>query len=384
MGQRGLLNIITSRQALFAMAMIAAMVIVSAISSIVSAATLSERSVMPSSAAVSATGVQYAVEFTPQADASAFVVDFCDNSPLIGQSCEAPAGLSVQTATTATSGVSIVGTRTANKLVATKAMEANEPEVITFTGITNPSSVGTIFARILTFEDSAAAEAYASDTTGAVIDSGSVAMYFNSSVAVSGTVLETLTFCLSGEEIGPNCSDADAPAAIILGQETAPGSGVYALEAGVLSEGTLHTQINTNAVNGAVVRLRSSAACGGLVHQGTGECSIAAALDNEDGIDGSEALFGVRLVGATEASGGNPVGIIRAFNGTYYGETFAFRYVENNQTGVTSAFGDEFLDTGGAPATDQNMELSFGATITNETPAGTYSTDISMIAVGKF
>jgi hypothetical protein len=68
----------------------------------------------------------------------------------------------------------------------------------------------------------------------------------------------------------------------------------------------------------------------------------------------------------------------------YNATTYAFNYVGTNLSGVTSTLGDPFLDTAGAPVNNQNMQLTFGATVTNATPAGNYSTSLSMIATGKF
>ncbi len=70
----------------------------------------------------------------------------------------------------------------------------------------------------------------------------------------------------------------------------------------------------------------------------------------------------------------------------YNNSTFALNFTSgaNPSTGVTSTFGDPFLDTAGAPANNKNMQLTFGATIADNTPAGAYSTDLSLIATGKF
>lgn len=59
------------------------------------------------------------------------------------------------------------------------------------------------------------------------------------------------------------------------------------------------------------------------------------------------------------------------------------RYVDAND-GVTSPFGDRFLETAEAPANNKNMALTFGVAASNNTPAGNYSADLSLIAVGTF
>lgn len=383
MGHRGLLHNITRQQVAFAISALAILLLATITSTITSAASLNNRSITPSSMAVEATGVQYEVVFTPETAADAFVIEFCDNTPLLGQSCVAPVGLKVDAATTSDASISEEDT-TENRIVATKEMTTAE-QTITLAGITNPTNTGAVYARIVTYADLAGAQAYQSTDAGALIDNGSVALYFNDSVAVSGTVLETLEFCVSGSEITANCGGITTPT-IVLGQEVTPG--VFALQPGIVSEGTLHTQINTNAASGAIVRLKSSAPCGGLMRAGTDECDIVAAGENNVVANDNSARFGVRTddEGSKNATGAlNPIGLLQPRIGSIYNDTtYAFDYDENHETGVTSPFGDPFLDTNNLPATGKNMELTFAASVSTNTPAGLYSTDLSMIAVGKF
>lgn len=368
---------------------LAVLLLAALISSVVSADALSTRSITPSSSSISAEGVEYTVKFTPAAAAGAFVIDFCSNTPLLGQSCTAPTNMDVSAATTSTAGVTLSTAPVvdANTLVASKTMTAIEQE-ITFSVIDNPSTVGATYARIVTFASLADAEGYTStnpEVVGTVVDNGSVAMYFNNTIGVSGTVLETLEFCVSSADITANCANATQPTDLELGEDV---GGVTALQASAVSTGDLFTQINTNAASGAVVRLRSSAECGGLKRSNVQTCDIAAA--QQTGIAAGEAKFGLILGTpsiATDLQLEDTVGTLRPYDagtGPFYGATYAFNYDNTDVEGVTSPFGDPFLDTNGAPAVGRNMQVTFGASISNNTPAGTYSTDLSMIAVGKF
>src|SRR5690606_27181301 len=148
------------------------------VSTVVSAETLSERSITPTSAAINATGVEYTVRFTPEVTAGAVVLDFGNSAsgPLLGQMWTGPKAIDVGGACAAKPGVAIVD-KTANKIVATKTMTADVAEEISFTAIDNPSTTGVSYARIATFDDSADALGYVSDNpdaVGPVIDSGSV------------------------------------------------------------------------------------------------------------------------------------------------------------------------------------------------------------------
>ena len=70
-----------------------------------SAAQVTERSITLSSATKGATAVTYSLEFTtPTAGAQAIVVDFCSNSPIVGATCTAPAGI-LETAATVPTAV---------------------------------------------------------------------------------------------------------------------------------------------------------------------------------------------------------------------------------------------------------------------------------------
>src|SRR5690606_34965711 len=184
--------------------------------------------------------------------------------------------------------------------------------------------------------------------------------------------------------IAANCAGAENyPPVLKLGEEV---GGAIVLVPGQLSEGSIYTQVSTNAAKGVVVRLKSSATgCGGLIRIGEPEaCDILPALGQGVSAEANAARFGVKLGEATDV-GENPVGIFRAAAGALYGSSsYALNYAADEESGVTSVFGDPLLDTAGAPASNQNMELIFGVAISNTTPAGTYSTDISLIATGRF
>src|SRR5690606_34178331 len=70
-----------------------------------SAAQITTRSIALSSSSKAATNVTYEVTFTPAANAGAFVVDFCSDSPVMGATCTAPGGFSATSADSASAGV---------------------------------------------------------------------------------------------------------------------------------------------------------------------------------------------------------------------------------------------------------------------------------------
>ena len=369
-------SILKSRQVgLFAVA--GALLLALILPSIVSAAQLTERSIELSSATVSATGVTYKVNFTPTTDAGAVLVDFCQNSPLIGEACSIPAGFSF------TTGGSVGRlASTTNTAIITQAMTAEEETSVTISGVTNPSTVGPLYARMITYEDAADAATYVTGEASNAnrIDEGGAALRITNNIGVSGAVLESMSFCVSGGVIADGCTGTITAPTLKLGQQV---GSAFALVPGVVSEGSIYTQISTNALNGAVVSLKSSTTgCGGLVRAGDANCDIAPALASGIEENSASAKFGVKTTDATNGTNGS--GTYRPFLGSVYSNTaFALDFLDVTR-GVTSPYGSPFLDTAGAPVNNKNMQLTFGATVTNQTPAGLYSADLSLIATGKF
>jgi hypothetical protein len=347
-----------------------------------SAAQVTERSIALSNSSASATGVSYTVNFTAVQAAGAFVVDFCSDSPVLGQTCTAPTGFNATAAASTTSGFTSV-TGATSKVTVTGTINASDVVSVAITGITNPSTAGPLYARIVTYANGTDAAGYTSadpDAVGVHKDDGGVAVSITPTIGVSGAVLESMTFCVSSAAITDNCVTTSAPT-LKIGEIV---GSTQALDAAHVSTGDIYTQLSTNASNGAVVNLKSSAtSCGGLINSSkpTG-CYILPALGSD--ITAGQAKFGVKTATATNLDG-NSNGALQPVTGSGYSNSaYALNYVAGNATGVTSTYGDPFIDTNGAPANGKNMKLTFGASVSNSTPAGLYSADLSLVATGKF
>ena len=352
-----------------------------------SAATIETRSLELSSSTKAATNVSYGLTFTPIADAGAIVIDFCSDSPLIGVTCTAPAGLNVAAATSSDATI-VAGETTASRLSVTEGLTGGTPVTINFANITNPTDADTVYARVLTYANATAAEGYDSGTViGSPVDRGGIAFAITDGITVSGDVLETLSFCIAGAAIPDECdTTALAAPTLQLGEDV--GNGIKALQAGVVSEGNIFTQISTNAVGGAVVRLKSNAIeCGGLVRAGATDneegCGIKPSLLADITNVSPDGLFGVKLAAGSDTVG-VAEGAFQAANANYNTSNFRMNYIDGDLTGVTSVYGDSILNTNGAPALYKNMQLIFGAKADNNTTAGSYSADLSLIATGTF
>lgn len=353
-----------------------------------SAAQLTERSVALSSSSKSNSGTQYKVNYTAAASAGAVVVDFCSNSPLVGFTCDKPVGLVTTSATTATSGFTLSQTAASGDNAVVLTGSISGATEFTIGGITNPSAVGPLYVRIVTYDTKEHAEDYTAtnvnDNGSGALDQGSAAVSITDTIGVSAAVNETMTFCVAGAAItAANCAGANAlaPPTVKLGE-----ASTNALSSQAVSEGSIYSQISTNAAGGAVVALKSGNQCGGLKRAATAAnvCDIVAANDNS-GITANQARFGIKV-----APGSDPSGATGAFNITggaspfYSGSIFKLNYTSGGASGVTSPFGDPVLDTAAAPANSKNAQITFGASISNDTPAGLYSNDFSLIATGKF
>ncbi len=366
-----------------------------------SAAQLTERSVTLSSSSKTAEDVTYGISFKAVGTARAVVIDFCQNSPLIGAECDAPADFDVDAATTSTSGFTkssgaAADGNTAVLVLGTGALSTSAATVLTLEGVTNPSTVGSLYARIISFTgaDAAAAEtaanAYVSDSAlgGGAVDQGGAAVSITDTIGVSGAVLESMTFCVAGNVIDQdNCTTS-----LNSGTLTAPtlklgedNGGVVALTSSTLSQGSIYTQLSTNAAGGAVVNLKSGNECGGLKRATETTCDIVAANTANGVAAANAARLGVTVNPTGDTSGAfGTLQIVGGGSPFYSASDFKLNYTSGGASGVTSPFGDPVLDTASGPASNKNATITFGASVTNQTPAGLYSNDYSLIATGKY
>lgn len=369
-----------NRQAGFIVA-IAALMIALVVPTFASADQVTSRSVQLSTASKSTSNVTYTVGFTPTKDAGAFVINFCQESPIIGETCTTPTGFSATGA--AASGGFTASATDAQTVVVTGTLTHAVGVSVPITGITNPSATGAFYARIITYDTAAHAALYDSSQTSSQDanrqDEGGVALYITDTIGVTAAVAESMTFCVSAANISKDCTATSAPT-LALGEDV---NGVKTLSASNLSTGDIYTQISTNASQGAVINLKSNADnCGGLINSSASGCFITPATGD---FSAGTANFGLLVNSATDPTGVTPSGEVRAVPASgYNGTTYLLNYASNGLSGVTSVFGDPVLDTHDAPANNKNSKLTFGASVSNTTPAGRYSADLSLIATGKF
>ena len=221
-------------------------------------------SITMTSSMPSAVNVSYAVSFTAATTATlqGIIVDFCSNSPTLGDVCDAPAGFSVGTPivtneagiTSSWSASSLDSDRTVLMTYPTgTAITSGENISFNVTTVTNPSAANTTYyARILTYTSSTVASAYSVSSTSSSIgdptDAGGVALSTSNSISVNFVIPESLSFCVY---TGANC--AAGGNSITLGD-----SHGYLSVSGPFVDKSVKYDISTNASHGAVVDLQGN------------------------------------------------------------------------------------------------------------------------------
>ncbi len=354
----------------------------------------------------SGTNVVYKVSFQTTNTTNSIggiVVDFCSNSPIIGDSCTAPTGmngnstsLSVNNQTGLGTGTYSVYTTTPtnNRIILSRGTAANMTSSGSFelgngtsNGITNPSTTGTFYARVYTYATAATAQSHNSNSPTNYLDYGGIALSTASVITNTARVQENIIFCvLGGEAPTANCTPAGGSTAPALSiGHTGSGTAKY-IDSTAVDTADAFMQVSTNAGFGAVVHMRTSTTDGGLI---SGPNSIPPASSGSNtpaAITAGSAAFGVLVFPGTGTFGAltpaanyYDVAHDTGGEGYYYG-------MDSTTSGnnVTTTFGDQIATTSNTVASNMTSRLTFAATASNITPAGLYSANLSLIATGTF
>lgn len=352
---------------------------------VVSAADLSNRAIKMSSSIQSATGVSYEVSFTTTNNAASVAIDFCSTSPLYTDTCTAPAGLSLSGLVNGASDVTMTGGTTNDWDIINLATTANHLEiggtsesgpkslVLTLGGthfITNPSSLGSFYARIYTYTGNDP-NWTAAVTPGTVVDFGGVALSTAQAINITARVQEKLQFCVSKADPGSNCTGTSAPD-LTLGH----GSPLI-LDESQADTDTAYVQVSTNAQSGVIIRMKNSNACGGLSRDGGTTCDIPAVGS------GGNASLGYALSAQGFGLYCTPAGTLTAaapYNG---GGSTQYGMDTTSGSNVTTTYGSTILSSSGA-VNNEESTLTFGGRAALTTPAGIYTATMDLIATGTF
>ncbi len=410
-----------------------------------SAATVTQRKITIGSSKVS-TANTYSVSFIPGSTTSikAIVVDFCNSAgggPLLGTVCSSAnhpvsgiqtSGSITVTQTSGFGSASFTAVAPNTNIGSGKALviqdsggtggstDATHAVTFSFTA-TNPSAVGSFYARIFTFSTTADSTTY--DSTGSVanpgsnvIDSGGIALSTTSELTISARVQEVLQFCVGTTSV----DDATTTIANDCGGTFAGNCGT-SVDLGVLDGSVISTSpVATtpgapgygNGCNGAAM-VRTNAGGGVAVtyfaEQDTGSgklkipgatCSGSSTTDNCFNDSSTQATFtagqedfGVDVAGTncngtttvsyscSMSSGTNQLKAVSGYIGnttTAYGVTNGFAW---NDTGISSP---TQIASSSGPVEDETLILKFSATPGITTPTGTYNVTSDYIATPTF
>lgn len=333
------------------------------------------RSITMSSSAPSATNVNYHVTFTVATPylLSALIVDFCSNSPTVGDDCNGPTGLSAGVSSTVSnftiggspiSGWTVGSIGGDDTLLYQAASSGSGTSVVPgtviafdITNITNPSSVTSFYARILTY--SAQSPNYTDTSPDEYKETGSLALSTAGGIGLTFQVPESLAFCVYKSSCG------DSPI-VVLGH----GSPTR-LDSTAVDTGSVQFALSTNAQTGVVVNAKGDTLKAGSsqippIDSGSGNPNKS--------MTAGTAAFGMDIPSSDAAY---TVPACLQGNGTATG-FYCF-----NLAGITGAFGSAVI-SGTGPLNNALATLTFAATAAPDTPAGEYSATISLVAVATF
>lgn len=372
------------------------------------AAQLTSRSIDMSDSKAGASSVTYTVTYTNASTATikGIIVEFCTTA-LIGTTCTVPTGAAV----TAVSSPSLGGNTFSGTYSGTKATWTNATGYSATAGVTstsftltatNSSTVGSFYGRILTYSTTTDATNGSSASPGSNnVDTGSVAMSTTNDITVTGTVTETLGFCVGSSSNGATgassdiqtCASSGFSSAATVGLGIISTSSVTATPVAVANGGTNTNgafSIKTNAIGGATVGYMARQ------NQSSGKLKItgASCTDNVSAVDGC-----INSAGATKATlsgegfgmnitsilypdsktGSGTSNLVR--NANYDGTASKYAWVDTN-SGIT-----QIASSTGSSTKVMDYEvgvLTFGAIAAPTTPSGSYTVSATFVATGTF
>ena len=318
------------------------------------------------------------------------VIDFCSNTPIIGDACTAPNGMDVENEGYIFNEDFIGGgdgleedvSSTGNKLVMTRdTASAPTQAAISFefgdSGdglVINPSDLGTFYARIYTYATSAAALAHNSAAPTGYTDAGGVALSTANQINLTAKVQETLSFCVY---TNANCGLGGT--AVTLGDT----NGVLRTSGSFVDKNTKY-DLATNATSGAVVRFKAPLPTSGsntLASIGnTGTAADALTSTTQFGLCSYRSTGALLAIDAVYGAGSCSSTTQTAGGGTTGGEgtaQFAF-----DTAAAASTYGDT-LATMAAGDTNTGTIAYVGNVATTQ-PAGIYTNTFTFIATGTY
>jgi hypothetical protein len=320
----------------------------------VSAAELGSRFLELSDNTSGANSVTYNTSFqiTTAGTLGSVAFEFCSNSTLPADPCNAPAGMNVSNAVfTQESGISgfTIRSATANEILISRppsAIGAVNATAI-FDNITNPSSAGSYYLRVLTYPTM--------DGSGPYTDNGGMAIAITSPINVQAQVPPYLYFCTGNTISGIDCSTALGDF-IELGQ----------LLPTQTSSGQSQMVVATNAKNGY-----SIATTGSTLTSGN---NIIPSLSVDSPSQVGISQFGINLRANTKPTvGADPVGPGGGLPTVNYDQPNLYQYVNG-----------DIVATNNSVEGGRKYTVSYVTNISKSQPSGVYASTFTYVAMSNF
>jgi hypothetical protein len=301
------------------------------------------------------TGVRYNTRFfIPTAGTLGSIeLQFCSNSPLEDDVCDAPAGFDASGATIAAqsgqSGFSVAGSSTPNDLILTRPPGGNGIGMVGYElqGVTNPDAGGPLFARLYTRANSTG--------TGAYTDFGGLALSILGLLSINLEVPPYLIFCIGENIAGTDCTTA-----------TEPFSDVGDLSSGVTRAAQHQFLVATNAQNGYSVW-----ASGGTMSSGNNTISAMGAPGPS--IKGT-SQFGMNLAANNNPTvGENPQGPGLGAVAANFNQPNRF-YFNSGERIAGATTSDNY----------RKYTVSYVVNVPPDQPGGVYSTTLTYTGLANF
>jgi hypothetical protein len=356
-------------------------------------------------------GVTYTISFkTATAGAiEGIVIDFCDNSPIPGESCTYTAGQSINLTNVSWTGGSITGpsdTTTSNwtisktsplLIISDATSSTSEPTntqvTIVMSGFTNPNYSActggtppncTFYARLFTYSLNTSATSYTPSPlyTTNLLDDGGVALSTNQQVTVTSKVQEQLTFCVY---TGASCSAGGG--SVTLGDST----GVL-YTTGPFVDKTTQYSVSTNANYGLAIRMLGTTLTSGANTITAIGATPATSNPNHDQFGMCTVISNTAPMSLVAQSPYNNASCSsttqtanQAGNATGGDGGASFGFDTNASTGTTSTYGG-LLDqaAAGSSAGSATGVIAMIGNVAVTQAAGIYTTTLTFVATSSY
>lgn len=360
------------------------------------AAQVTSRKIVMSNSTPS-TAASYAITFTPVTTTQELIIDFCSNDPLYNDACNFSASTvpTVASPTASTGTASSVGSGSPVHTIKVTGLTVTggSPYTITISsGITNPTTATSFYARILTYATGNASGYTPANTSGntptagTFVDYGGDALSTVSNISITAKVFETLSFCVYTGSCGT------APS-LTLGDTT---TGALSTSNAYVNAAAKYN-LATNAGGGVNVTMTGQTLCRASTLNFT-NCPTGASANTISAVGATPAAistgteqFGmcVDVSGTSLTAGTDYTDSINSCHSSYttgtYSGTSKFGFDDTSgANGTNGTSGSQVMSSSGAVSSVTGNQFAFFGDIAATTEAGIYQSNLNMVATGTF